>query len=71
MVTRELVKEEIERLNREELSEVYKFIKQKLVQPKVKTKKRSLMASLRAIKIDAPEDFAINHDLYVTGEKRA
>jgi len=71
MVTRELVKEEIERLNREELSEVYEFIKQKMVQSKARTKKKSLMASLKSIKINAPEDFAINHDLYVTGEKRA
>jgi len=71
MVTRELVKAEIERLNRKELSEVYEFIKQKRVQPKSKSKNKSLMANLKAIKIDAPEDFAENHDLYMSGEKRA
>jgi hypothetical protein len=70
MVTRELVQTELERLDKDELSEVYKFIKKNLVRPKPKTGKKSLMASLKAIKIDAPEDFAENHDLYVTGEKR-
>lgn len=70
MVTRELVKAEIERLNRKELSEVYEFIKQKSVKSKSKSKNKSLMANLKAIKIDAPEDFAVNHDLYMTGEKR-
>jgi len=47
-------------LNREELSEVYEFIKQKMVQSKARTKKKSLMASLKSIKINAPEDFAQN-----------
>jgi len=69
MVTREVVQTELERLDSDELSEVYKFIKKTLARSKSKTKKKSLMARLKTIKIDAPEDFAENHDLYVTGEK--
>lgn len=33
-------------------------------------KKHSLMSKLKSIKIDGPEDFAINLDLYLSGEKR-
>ncbi len=28
------------------------------------------MAKLKQVKIDGPEDFATNHDLYMSGEKR-
>jgi hypothetical protein len=76
MVTRALVQAELERLNADELSKVYRYIKQ-VAQDKPKTaKKKSLMASLpapvpqvqvSAIEIDGPQDFAANHDLYVTG----
>lgn len=31
----------------------------------------SLMSKLKSIKIEGPEDFAANHDQYVTGERRA
>ena len=31
----------------------------------------SLMSQLKEIAIEAPADFAANHDLYVTGEKHA
>jgi hypothetical protein len=71
MVTRELVQAELERLNPDELSKVYRYIKQ-VAHDKPKTaKKKSLMASLSAIEIDGPKDFAANHDLYASGEKNA
>ena len=71
MVTRELVQAELERLNTAELSKVYRYIKQ-VEQDKPKTaKKKSLMASLSAIEIEGPQDFAANHDLYASGEKHA
>lgn len=31
----------------------------------------SLMSKLKSIKIEGPEDFAANHDQYVTGARRA
>jgi hypothetical protein len=33
-------------------------------------KKQSFMSKLKSVKIDAPEDFAANLDLYMSGEKR-
>ena len=71
MVTRELVQAELEHLNADELSKVYRYIKQ-VGQDKPKTaKKKSLMASLSAIEIEGPQDFAANHDLYAGGENHA
>ena len=71
MVTRELVQAELEHLNPNELSKVYQYIKQ-VAQGKTKTiRKKSLMASLSAIEIEGPQDFAANHDLYASGEKDA
>jgi len=53
MVTRELVQAELERLSADDLSKVYRYIKQ-VEQDKPKTaKKKSLMSSLSAIEIDA------------------
>jgi hypothetical protein len=67
MVTRALVQAELEHLNADELSQVYRYIKQ-VAQDKPKTaKKKSLMASLSAIEIEGPQDFAANHDLYANG----
>jgi hypothetical protein len=39
-------------------------------QSKHHDKKPSLMSRLRNISIEGPEDFAVNHDLYISGEKR-
>jgi len=71
MVTRALVQAELERLNADELSKVYRYIKQVSQDNPQTARKKSLMASLSAIKIEGPEDFAANHDLYVNGEKHA
>ena len=67
MATKELVKAEIETLNDEQINEIYGFI-QDLKTPK---EKKSLMEALMDIKIDAPKDFAVNHDLYLSKEKDA
>ncbi len=64
MVTRELVQAELERLNADELSKVYRYIKQVAQKKPKAAKKKSLMTSLSAIEIDGPADFAANHDLY-------
>ena len=42
----------------------------KVEQSKKKDNKPSLMSRLRNISIEGPEDFAANHDLYISGEKR-
>ena len=70
MVTKELIKAEIDSLSGQDLEELYALI-HRLGQSKQQAKKLSLMSRLKRIAIDAPEDLAANHDLYVIGEKRA
>lgn len=43
----------------------------KVIQPKQQGEGESLMSKLRNIKIDGPEDFAANVDLYLSGEKHS
>ncbi len=69
MSTRELIEAEIEAMNETQLNELYPIVKQ-FAEAK-KGEPQSFMAKLRSIpKIDAPEDFATNLDLYMSGEKR-
>ena len=69
MAVKDMIEAEINAMSGEELQELYGVI-QKFTQAKRK-KRKSLMAQLKAISIDVPEDLAANHDLYVTGEKSA
>jgi hypothetical protein len=69
MTTKELIKTEIDKLDEEDLNELYNFI-QTLAQSKARTGKRGLLSALQEIQIDAPEDFAANLDIYLSGEKR-
>jgi hypothetical protein len=69
MTTKDLIQAEIEHLSEQELYEVYMMVK-KFTQSK-QTGKQSLMSKLRSIRIDAPEDFSTNFDLYLIGEKSA
>ena len=70
MTTKELIQAEIATLSDEHLDELYALIKN-FVYARRRTKKQSFMAKLKSITIDAPQDFAANLDLYVSGEKRA
>ena len=70
MITKELIRAEIDNLSGEYLEELYEIIK-RFAQSKRQAKKQSLISRLKSIAIDAPEDFAANHDLYVTGARRA
>jgi CRISPR/Cas system CSM-associated protein Csm2 small subunit len=68
-VTKEAVKREIDKVPVEKLNVLYKYIKDlSRVKPKKKNKE-SLMANLRKVKIEAPQDFSRNIDLYLNGEK--
>lgn len=69
MTTKELINAEIEKLSEDELKKVYGVVKS-LSQSKANGQKSSFMARLKRIQIEAPEDFAANLDLYVSGEKR-
>jgi hypothetical protein len=70
MSTKELIQAELDTLSDEDLEALYIAIKQ-FIKSKRHAQPRSLLATLRAIQIDAPPDFAANLDQYVSGEKRA
>lgn len=67
MAIKELIKAEVDNLDEEHLDELYDVIK-RFVEWK-HTHKESIMDQLRHIKIDAPEDFSANFELYTSGEK--
>lgn len=62
------MQDEISRLDDKDADELYRLVKA-FVQTKQKTGKSSLMSSLKNIVIDAPQDFASNLELYLSGEK--
>lgn len=70
MTKKELILAEIEEFSEEELDEIYRLIKD-FSEAKQRHIKQSFMSKLSRIQIDAPEDFAANLDLYVSGEKDA
>lgn len=69
MITKELIQVEIDNVDDEYLDELYDLIR-RFAQEKQRGAKSTFMAKLKSIQIDAPEDFAANLDLYVSGEKR-
>jgi hypothetical protein len=64
---RELINVEIDKVDDNNLDELYATIKQ-FVQAKA-APQPSVLARLKQIKIQAPEDFAQNLDQYLNGEK--
>ncbi|MBI3161663.1 MAG: hypothetical protein HYZ23_04100 [Chloroflexi bacterium] len=64
MVTRELINSEIDRLNLDDLDELYKLIRQ-LSRAKRKTKKKGALARIKQVKVSGPKDLSVNHDRYV------
>jgi hypothetical protein len=70
MTTKELIQAELDRVSEEDLDELYKLVKNFAESKKIGANE-SFMSKLRSIKIDAPEDYSANFDLYVSGEKSA
>jgi len=70
MTTKQLVLRVIDQLEETDLKKVYDLVKG-LLQGKRAPKKPRLLQSLSRIKIEAPKDFAENHDAYLNGEKHA
>lgn len=69
MTIKDLIYTEIDKLEEETLNELYEIVKHFAhVQP-ARTKTGALK-KLKRIKIQAPEDFAANFDLYLSGEKQ-
>jgi hypothetical protein len=70
MTTKELIQAEIEGIGEEHLEDLYRLIRN-FAESRHDNRQQSFMSKLKRIQIDAPEDFAANLDLYVSGEKRA
>lgn len=68
MISKELIKSEIEKVPEDRLVELYSVVK-RYSEPAGNGDGRSFMSKLREITIDGPEDFSENIDLYLTGEK--
>jgi hypothetical protein len=69
MITKDLIQVEVDSIDDEYLDELYDLIR-RFTQEKQRGVKPTFMAKLKSVQIDAPEDFAANLDLYVSGEKR-
>jgi hypothetical protein len=69
MVTRKELHSELDRVSEEHLDEIYQLIKT-FTSTKSNGKRPGLLAQLSKIKIEAPEDYSANFDLYASGEKR-
>lgn len=69
MTTKERIYAEIERIDEQQLDELYTIIK-RWAQYESAERELSFMEKLRQITIDAPADFAMNLDLYTSGVKR-
>jgi hypothetical protein len=68
MVTKEIIKSELDRVPEERLEEVYEVVKL-YSRPGTPSNGSSLLSKLKKIKIDGSEDFSENLDLYLSGEK--
>jgi hypothetical protein len=68
MTLKELIYEEINKLEEENLNELYEVVK-RFAQVKSTQPKLGALAKLKRVKIQAPSDFTANLDLYINGEK--
>ena len=68
MVTKEIIKSEIERVPEERLEELYEVVKNYSATA-TDNNGGTLFSKLKKISIDGPEDFSENLDLYLSGEK--
>jgi hypothetical protein len=70
MATKEQIKAEIDSIDEEYLDELYALVRSFTLSRK-QASKGSFMSKFKSVRIDAPDDFAANLDMYVSGEKRA
>jgi hypothetical protein len=70
MITKELIHAEIENIREEDLDELFQIIRRFAEARASSPRKSGALSKLKQIKIRAPEDFAANLDLYLSGEKR-
>ena len=68
MNIRQLIDEEISKLEEEQLAEIHEIVKD-FSRSQSKTN-NSLFTKLKQVKLEGPVDFAANVDLYLNGEKK-
>jgi len=69
MTIKELIYAEINRIEEDNLDELYEFVKQFAIAKSTTKPKTGILNKLKRIKIQAPVDFAANIDQYMNGEK--
>ncbi len=69
MTLKELIYAEINKIEGDNLDELYEFVKQLANAKSAAKTKTGILNKLKRIKIQAPVDFAINIDQYMSGEK--
>ena len=70
MTTKDLIRAEIDNVSEQDLDDLYEMIVA-FVKERQRGEGDGLLAALSRIRIDGPEDFSTNLDLYLSGEKRA
>lgn len=68
MTLKDSIEAEIDELEEDNLDELYELVK-RFAETKAQ-KKPGILSKLKQIKIQAPEDFAANVDLYLSNEKK-
>ncbi|MCY7332287.1 MAG: hypothetical protein LH649_06430 [Pseudanabaena sp. CAN_BIN31] len=69
MTLKELIYAEINKVEQDNLDELYEFVKQFANAKSTVKPKTGILNKLKRIKIQAPVDFATNIDQYMSGEK--
>lgn len=67
MISKEMIKKEIDNIPEERIDELHQLI-QEFTKSGNARKEGNLMSKLRQIKIYGPRDFAKNIDVYLSGE---
>ena len=69
MTLKELIYAEINKIEEDNLDELYQFVKQLANTKSAAKPKTGILNKLKRIKIQAPVDFSANIDLYMSGDK--
>ncbi|MEI6428648.1 MAG: hypothetical protein WCO45_09725 [Pseudanabaena sp. ELA607] len=69
MTLKELIYAEINKIEEDNLDELYEFVKQLAIAKTATKPKTGILNKLKRIKTQAPVDFTTNIDKYMNGEK--
>lgn len=66
MVTKDMIRAEIDRLDQSKVDEAYRILKDLTIRSEAP---RGTLSRLKSVEIDGPRDFSENLDLYLSGVK--